>query len=324
MLKKWYLLLMVFLLVFVAGCDESNKSSLGFSPYVGGNRGISLEFISGAPPDVIFDNGQYPFSVSVKINNQGEHDIEQDAGFLEIRGISPEEFGVTSANLRQPIPEIRGTRKSSDGSVLEGQMDVVTFDDLKYVQNIIGNIPINNFRVRACYDYSTKASSQLCIKEGMVDGMKGNEVCMVNEEKRVVNSGAPIQVSNLRSTSKGKSGIQISFDIVHLGAQGNRWFPAGDPTCDDRLTNQNQYKVKVDVGSIINERYPAQCSGGTFNGGSSGEVTLFNGESIKVICSFEIGEQTSDFETRLNIELSYRYLQHIEKGITIKDLGVSN
>lgn len=324
MLKKILLITMAFSLILFAGCTDGGSSQGSLNPYVGGNRGIMMEFISGAPPSVIFDNGQYPFTVSVKIDNKGEHDIEDGAGFLEIRGISAEEFGTTPANLREPIPAITGARKNSDGSIIDGQTDVVSFQEMNYIQNIAGNLLINNFRVRACYDYSTRASTQICIKEDMVDGLKSNEVCMVNEMKRVVNSGAPLQVANLRSTSKGKTGVQVSFDIVHMGAQGNKWFPVGDQDCDDRINNENMYKVKVNVGSIVNEAYSAECTGGSFNGGNVGEVTLFNGEARKVICSFDVGTQNSDFETRLNIELNYRYLQHIEKPLTIRDLGTDN
>ena len=48
---------------------------------------------------------------------------------------------------------------------------------------------------------------------------------------------------------------------------------------------------------------------------------LPGGQPRKVICSYDTETVDSDFETRVNVELSYRYMQYIEKPILIKDIG---
>lgn len=320
-MKQVLVIMMVGALLLLSGCAGGGTATTAYDPFIGGDTGLTMEYITGSPPDEVFDNGQYAFSVSVKLDNTGEADVEEGAGFLEIKGISAEEFGVSPSALRVDIPELPGARKGGDGSVIAGQTDVVTFDDLEYQQDLAGNLAISNFRVRACYDYDTEASSQLCIKEKNVDGLKANEVCLINELKGVANTGAPIQIVNVAETAKGSNGVQISFDVAHVGPADFRWFPHGDNECNDRIDNKDMYKVEVEVDPIVNGKYSAKCSGGSFDGGNKGTVTMFNGASRKVICSFDVGTQESDFETRVNIKLKYRYLQYIEKQLVIKDLG---
>ncbi|MFT4325950.1 MAG: lipoprotein [Candidatus Woesearchaeota archaeon] len=315
------ILYVVLLLLVLAGCADNGDSEFGFSPYVGGTRGLTMQFVENSPPSQIFDGGTYPFAVSVVLENVGEAAIAEGAGFLRIHGINPSEFGITSADMRQPIPAMRPVRKSTDRSVLDGEIAFVTFSELNYQKNEPGTFAIDNFRVSACYDYMTRSSSQICIKQDNVDGLRDNEICRVNEPKTSVNSGAPIQIQNLRQTSMGQSGIQISFDVVHVGNPRNRWFLEGDAECNDIITNQDLFKVEVEVEPIIDGRYTARCSGGSFNGGNVGEVRLFNGEPRKIVCSFDIGNQDSDFETRANINVRYRYLEYIEQRLVINSMG---
>jgi hypothetical protein len=318
------LLFVLAALLLLAGCTQQSQGLNLGDPYVGGPTGLETEFLTNSPPDEVFDNNEYPFSVSVRLNNIGEYDLESNEGFVEIKGISAAEFGVSQSALKQPLPEIRGARKDSTGNILKGSPEVITFDGLKYVADLAGNLPISSLRVRTCYDYETESSTLLCIKEDNVDGLRDNEICLVNELKNTANSGAPIHVTNVQETTRGSSGIQVSFDVAHVGAADNKWFLPGDNNCDEKISNtESLYKVEVDVTPIVNGRYSAKCSGGTFNGGNNGIVTLFNGEARTITCSFDIGDEQSDFETRSNINLRYRYSQFIEKPLLIRDLGNS-
>ncbi|MGM5483621.1 MAG: hypothetical protein ACQER9_01745 [Nanobdellota archaeon] len=324
-MKKILFTLMIATVLLFTGCTEGGDdvSNDATKPFVGGSKGLSMEFITGAPPDEVFDNNQYPFSVSVKLENLGEEDIEEGEGFLEIQGINPNEFGVSESDLVKDVPEIRGVRKNNDGSIVKGQSEVVTFDGLKFQQDIAGNFNIDTFRVRACYDYETRSTSQICIKEENIDSMKDDEICEINGKKSVVNSGGPLHIKSLTETSRGEDGIQIAFDVGEVGPEGSKWFAPGNTECDDRIDNPDLYKVEVEVEPIINERYQASCSGGTFNGGDKGTITLYGGEPRKVICSFDVGDQSSDFKTKVDINLRYRYLQSIDKSLLVKDYGVT-
>ena len=317
-MRKLLLLLLVSGILLVAGCADGDVR-LATDPFVGGNVGVDMAFISNAPPSIIFDGGDYPFAVSVRLENKGEFDIREGRGFLQIQGISSSEFSVSESQLRIPFPELQGVRKATDATVRRGDVQVATFPELNYKEFLGGDLPINNFRVRACYEYETRSSTQICIKQGNIDGLRPNEICKIDERKRTANSGAPIKIQNLEQNPKGRTGIQISFEIAHVGPVSNTWFPRDDDQCDPRVGNPNLYKLRVEVEPIVGGRYVAQCTGPGFNGGNIGEVTLHDGQPTRVICSFEIGEQTSDFETRLNINLGYRYSEFIEKPILIRN-----
>lgn len=321
-MKKIILMLVAFSLLVLSGCDGGETTTSGYSPFIGGSEGLDMEFVTGAPPDEIFDNGKSSLPISVNLENVGEFDIEKGSGFVEVRGISADEFGVSGSELKKSIPAIQGARKSADGSAQNGLAEVVTFSGLSYQQDLAGDLPINNLRVRACYDYETKASAQLCLKPGGVDGLKDDEICMISETKTVANSASPIHVENLKEFPRGKEGIMISFDIVHQGPANYKWFSTGDDVCDDSLNNEDLYALEVEVDPIVNNRYRADCA--RLDNSDRGEIILTRGAPQTVVCTFDIGEQDVEFETPVSVKLKYRYSQYIEKQILVKDLGVSN
>jgi hypothetical protein len=322
-IKSIVMLLIAVSMLFLSGCGGNTTTGDIGTPYVGGTEGLGVEFITGTPPAEIFDGNMYPFTVAIKLENQGEYDLASNEGFLKIQGINPEEFGVTASAIKVDIPEIAATKKSSDQTVIKGGTEVVTFPELKYKKDEPGNFMINSFRVSACYDYETKTASKICIKEKNIDGLKDNEICKISENKETVNSGAPIHITNMLESTRGKSGIQISFDVAHVGPATNKWFKKGDLECNDLVSNSELYAVEVIVDPIIDGKYTAKCTGnGASNGGNDIMVKLWGGEPAKVTCSFDVGNQATDFETRVNIKLKYRYLEYIEKQLLVKDLGV--
>lgn len=323
MKTKFLLYLLTASLLLIAGCTGGNTTTgTGYSPFIGGSDGLEMTFISSAPPDEVYDNDKFPFSVTVELENLGEYDILNGDGFIEIRGISAEEFGVTSADLKKDIPEIQGARKSSDGTILKGLVDVISFDGLAYQQDLAGDLPINNLRVRACYDYETKASAQLCLKPNGHDGLKDDEICIIAEGKQVANSAAPLHIANVKEHPRGDDGVMISFDIVHQGNSNFKWFAPGDNECDDTIGNSQMYALDIEVESIVNGRYNAECA--RLGGSNRGELVLTRGAPQSIVCTFNTGNQDVEFETPVNINLRYRYSEYIEKQILIKDLGITN
>ena len=307
-------------MLLLSACNNSGSTTSSYDPFIGGSEGLDMSFITQSPPDEIYDSGKFPFSVSVQLTNLGESDVED--GFVEIRGISAQEFGVSDSDLKEDIPQIEGAKKNADGSIMKGLTEVVTFKSLNYQPDLAGDLPIENFRVRACYDYQTKASAKLCIKPKGVDGMKENELCTIAESKSVANSGSPIHITNLVERPKGEKSVMISFDIINAGPSNFKWFPKGDDSCDDSLDNSDLYKLEVEVLPIVDGRYPAKC--GRLGNSNKGDLTLFNGQPQTISCEFDVGSQSSDFETPVSIVLNYRYLEYVEKTILIKDIGISS
>lgn len=304
-------------LMVVAGCTNGAVGP-DTTPFVGGKNGLLLSFAPSAPPREVFDNGQFPFSVIVSIDNVGEHSIQAGDGYIQLDGISPIEYGVTQSDLRRPIPAIEGSRKSSDGRVITGSRDVVEFTNLNYQNRIFGTLT-SVIRAQACYDYQTRATANLCIKRDTIDSLRTNEICSIAGDKVVHNSGAPIHVKSVRSSPQGRNSIQVQFTIGSVGSAKDSFYKEGTE-CDDRHNNPERYKVFVEIEPLVGGQIPARCSG--LDNGDSGYIILFSGEDRIISCTFDTAGVTTDFETRANINLRYRYSQYIEVPLIVRHVSV--
>jgi hypothetical protein len=320
-------------LLFLGGCsDEGRREDVGpiSTPFVGGSMGLSMEFIDGAPPSEIFDNAQFPFAINLKIENLGEHNVETTDGYIEITGIEASEFGLSSQTaLKQNIPfDIRGVVKNFEGTILVGETVVAEFNDLNFQRNIRGNwgepTGPGGPRIRAnlCYNYETEATTAVCLKRDMLTQIGTKEICEISGDKKVFNSGAPIQITKITQAPLGSDKIQLQFVISHVGSVNDRFYKV-DTECDDRATNTDKDKVYIEIETDINGNL-AQCSGLEQSTGNAGFITLFNGKPRNVICTFEVGNIDGAFEKQITAKLSYRYYQFIEKRILVKDVSTNN
>jgi hypothetical protein len=332
MMKKIIALAIVTIMLVLTGCGGNSNTQVGPSktPFVGGSTALSMEFLDGTPPDEIFDDGQYPFGINIKLENLGEDDVLANEGYIEITGINPKDFGLGSqADFKQDLPgDMIGVKKNSEGFVLVGSTLVSEFDELNFQGNLKGNWGSDaektggpRIRANLCYNYETQATTAVCLKRDMLTNINTKEICELNGEKSVYNSGAPIQVTKVYETPIGSSKIQLQFEISHVGTPNDRFYKF-DTVCDDRATNTNKDIVYFELETDINGNY-AQCSGLRDSNANknAGYVELFNGKPRIVICQFDTGTIDGVYETLLSAKLKYRYYQFIEKPILIKDVS---
>jgi len=318
------LLLLVLALFVLTACSTGSQTNSG-NPFIGGSNALAISFVSGAPPAQIFDNKQGSFQVTVQVKNVGENDIATGDGYVQIEGIAPQEFGVTSAEFKQDMPAIKGARKTGSGTVVSGNQQLVTFGPLTYQQNVNGNIASNKIIATACYNYMTKATTQACVKkDGVDDSSQKNAVCTIEETKSVANSAGPLQVTQVSQIPLGNQKVQVQFTIGRTSTAANELFFKKDTDCDDSQINLNKYVVHVKVLPIVNELYSASCTGWQTGSGSEGDITLFDGAPRQLQCTFNVGNTNTDFQTPINVELSYRYMQQIDTPILIKDVSAGN
>ena len=320
-MKKILVILAIIMMILVGGCKSDKDTGGGSKAFVGGDTAIEMEFIDGAPPDEVYDNGQYPFSVAIKIENVGEEDIDVNQGYIKITGINPTDFGKSSVDMTQDFPDdLDGVKKNVDGSTLSGGVGIAEFNDLNYEPDVAGDFEGPRIRAEACFDYKTRASSNICVKEDLLTNEGSESICELSEDKDVENSGGPIQVTSVTEQPMGSDKIHVSFVVDHVGDVNDRFFKVSTE-CDDKPTNSDRYKVFVDVTSDING-VTAECSGlqDASSDKSSGYITLFDKEPRTVICSFDVSGASGEFEDLFTVELSYRYMQFIEKNILVKDV----
>jgi len=309
--KKVWLVFFVVAVVILAGCGPKNPSS-STTPFCGGFDGIEMNFMEGSPPTEVFDNGQFPFDVTLRLLNKGEHAVGASEARIELSGINSVDFGGP-AYTKVVNENIVGTRKDQDGKCVNGDPILVSFggageEQFKYKNSLPGN---TQFLLRAdiCYRYNSNSTVQFCVQKELP--RFGQEpTCKVDELKTVSNSGSPLHIENFKQNPAGEGKIGFSFDIVHKGTGSVHY----GTLCDSSFQARNKVRVKVDsrIGRV-------SCS--PLGGGSEG-VIMITENKRPVSCVMDVsGASGREFETPVNIEMDFNYKQHEDINILVKHLG---
>ena len=310
-MKKITAIFAIFLLLVLVGCKEEEQTTFSGKAFIGGTSGLDISFLSNLPPSEVFDTDN-PFSISVKVENKGEYNIEREEDIdISISGIRPEDFGVSSSELSANSPEpLEGVRIDAEGNVVSGDYETVDFPEMKYASTVSGTLTFP-IRANVCYEYGTNAQGQLCIRKDL-RGVTGEaSVCDPNREVPAENSGAPVQILNIRQNVAGSNKIDFFFTIRKVGAVADTLYKKGT-NCDTALANRDIVYVDVQdtgLGTLT-------CSGLKDGTATSGYVTLFNNER-EVRCSQTI-TSPEDIITPLKVSLTYGYKQFVDTQLKVK------
>jgi hypothetical protein len=300
-------------IIFLAGCAGGGKTEKVelTAPFVGGTTGLVSDFVDFRSP--VFDGGRDPFDVVVKLENKGEFTVPANRARVKLSGVNPAEFARLEEQLSASPPEdVLGVRVDPQGNILPGSPVFVEFTGLNHIPPIAGSQLAFPLRAEVCYLYSTRAVSKLCVRENILSPEAGG-ICEVNEDKPVFNSGAPVQVLNVKESARAKDKIGFSFEIANSGT--GQLFERGS-ACD-RSTRAKENKVYV----IVNSGLPGlQCTGlNTAGTKAEGFTTLFEGKKI-VTCTQGVSSRT-DFEQQLDIEVIYDYEEYKQTELVVRSSG---
>lgn len=308
---KYKIIFTILLLVVAVGCvqeEQSTSKPLG-KAYIGGNRGLDLNFLTGAPPEGVFDT-ENPFSISIKVENVGEYDIANSVdATIQIAGINPADFGVSKADLTENVPEpLDGASIDSAGNTIQGIITVVDFEDLEYQSTVSGTVPFTLI-AEACYEYGTKAQAKLCVLEDLLGKTGEVQFCNPNTQKNVESSGAPIQVISMMENVLGSN--KVSF-IIKIRNNGMGSLHQQGTECDTSIPAKDKVWVEITDTGLGN----LKCTGLKDGTDTEGYATLYNDEA-SVRCTQSI-DAPSDFEKLVEVELRYGYKEAIKKTLNIK------
>ena len=320
-MKKFSIVLVLMVLaVLITGCGPTQSTTS--TAFVGGTEGLRTSFLPGNPPDAVFDGGSSSFSIVVKLENVGENSIKANEGYVKINGLDPGTYGVSTFKKNFDSP-IDGARKNFDGSVLNGGVATIEFGGLKYTPVISGNLQ-QTVWADICYKYVSKSVANLCIKQNPELLIADKKICDVEGEKSPQNAGSPIQITSLKENFAGNGKIGITILISHTG-NGDNFFDDRATECNDVESNNQRGKVHVLVKPVKlgGKTITPVCSGlSETRGSNEGYLRLFKDSSGKaqypLYCTVDATSTDSIFEVPIETELTYLYLQHIEKVITIR------
>lgn len=307
---KKELIVLFIMAMFIAGCTTDSGSTSDTTPFIGGTQNVEISFEEDAPPAEVYAGNQYPFDIILNLDNQGEYDVMMADMSVQITGVEPGLFGLSQLQ-QQPQDDLLGTKKDVDGNIIDGSTTIVEFTDLNYQEDLdatIDNLPI---RANVCFQYGTKARSKLCVKQDVLD-RKDSDICLVNEEKNVHSSAAPVQITQLRETAQGTNKLAFTFTVKHMGL--GYLYNRGTDCADDR-TNENKVWINIDTGL-----QGLTCSGITPDGGSttSGTVNLGTNGERTLRCTLDVGSVVTDFEKSISFELIYDYQKFVETALTVR------
>ena len=333
----WALLLCSVLLLTACGSGEQTLSDGGF---IGGTNGLEMSWVTGAPPAMVQDAGQYDFSVALQLENVGESDVGRDAensdnyyGSIELIGLDPAQFSnpVMFRTFDDDDISMQGKRRAGI-DIIPGGTGVMYFEGFNYLPDVFGSQD-HTLRANLCYDYMTYTNSKVCIKDNPNERVDDNSICTLAGAKDVKNSGAPLQVTSVQQRPAGKDKIGVSFVIENLGPgkvfrrsdqQTNRGYT---PCYDPYAGNANYNKVWVKV-SFPNDQYSnlIECKNLRGNFASNeGEVTMFEGTPATVDCTILTDPSKGrTYTSTLNIDLKYTYLRYIEMPLTVEDTSAGS
>ena len=290
MSKKHILVILVIIsLVFLFGCAKGDTTETG-ERFQGTNEGVSLAFTSGKPLSQFSRGDSVPVEVILK--NGGEHDIK--AGDIEVKlfGVNLKTFGLAD-EYKQVNTELHGVNQF----FTEPGETRVSFDSLKYSEDIVSRSYSFTLRAKACYNYQTNLESSICVGSTESAEAGGERVCVVDGEK--VKSGdvssAPIQITSLTEKLFGKDKLQIKFVVKNQGS-GEVYLPETNCALPGE---EGQVKVDVNPDDI-------QCF---FDDGENdkGIISLDNGAKT-VTCSRTVVVGEENYEDKINIKLNYKYV----------------
>jgi len=304
---KRIFLFLAFVLIIAVACKQEAQVGTGF---IGGTDGLEMSFVEDAPPDKVYNT---PFYVNVLLKNVGEWDINNPKDVrITVSGISPADYGVSEADLTQNSPSALFARKRDPtGTIIEGSIANVNFP-VKGALQYKGELPTDitaTIKAEACYKYGTKALSNICIKKDL--SSRDPSICLVNSDRKVSNSGAPVQITSIKESQAGTDSVLLTIQVSHVGT-GTISEVGSD--CSNAISKKDRVKFKIEAMSGIS------CSGlenPTTTGNSvEGTLMLFGG-TRQITCT-QPTKGEGDFEKPIAITLQYDYNEFISKTITIK------
>jgi hypothetical protein len=309
--EKRGLVLLLILVIFIVGCQSTKDGPETSGPYVGGTSGLQFAFQETEPPASVLDDGQQEFFITLLVRNMGEYTVTEGQAVASISGIDANAFGMSSLNVVNDVP-ITGAA-SDQGFIIEGAEELLEFPPAKYVNDVAADFKVL-LRADLCYEYNTEALTNLCLKKNVVKKSIEDVCDTTNPALKVFNSGAPIQVNNVRQKAVGSGSVQISFTIQNVA--GDLVYLPGSFTSSCKGQDDNIDMVKVTLTNPQGNFKP-ECS--AFGKASSGNARLVGGKK-EITCTIDTsGLQDVSYQDLLIIDVDYDYRQAITTNIVVEN-----
>src|SRR3989338_3537947 len=331
--RKFLFILLLVAMIAISACDigdgEKTKGRAAKDVqgvFIGGSEALSLQFEENSPPQTIFAKSGQTFDIEVKLKNNGETEVPGSQVKVKISGLNPADLkGLSSPLLSSLDQDVLKREKTPEGAISEPAEIFARYIALSYEAELhVGASKDIDLRAELCYPYSTQSLSELCILQDPLGLGAEDKVCNFAEIVPTANSGAPVQVTNIKENPR-KDEIQFVFTIAHNAASDGKTIYRDGTDCfmsDASEIRRHENLVLVNVDTL-NKLSSLSCSGFTEKlTEKSGYVKLSSdGTSSSLICKFPVSSASTDFSEFVNIDLKYQYKDRVQKTINVKSSG---
>jgi hypothetical protein len=289
-------------LLFISGCQEEIVIEGG--PFVGGNSGISLSFVEGAPISEFSVTESVPIQVILK--NNGEYDLPAESVEVALYGLRMSDYGL-NADYSIVNGGLLGIKKDF---IEEGSELLVEAGILKYSGSVSTSSDFN-LKAKVCYPYKTEARIEACALSRSIISSGGEEVCDVLGEKysKTRVSSSPIQITSFTEGLIGTNDVLFKIEVSNLG-NGDVYQDTSE--CSELATatlEKNKIHYKIEQSDVV-------CT--SFDGIESNEgyLRLTDGRKT-LICKMPVENTGAGYTREIAIYLDFKYVESISKDLTI-------
>lgn len=345
MRKLAFISILVLIVLSISACNtkttgtDTTKTGASTNSFIGGTKGLDIKFMSGAPPDEVYDK-DYPFDINIRLENVGESTVDSGRAIVTIMGISKGDFNIASLEKKVDT-ELLGAKLDPQGNAVAGGITNIEFNTLQ-AADMIGNMPFE-LRAQVCYPYTTTVISKLCIlKDVLGKTRKAGEApyCepdrTFKEETDFENSGAPVHITDFKQVATGENKISFTFNIEHVGGGliYDKSVSESERCSGASVANKDTVFVEIDTG-ISGTLSCSGITGTGSNGNVDGKVKLYSSsgavttdskavagkESRSIVCSQDLPLDRSDYSKQISIKISYDYKDFAYTEFVVKDVG---
>lgn len=306
-------LLVLFVAVLFVGCsgrvpggDEPRDTEAILREVQTGTQGVGVSLVDNYPPPVIYDENE--LIAVVEVQNKGNHNLNQQDCFVQITGFDPSIIRGDFATVRS----CADTLEILDGKNVyntKGGMNQLEFSssNIQLPDNVFEYQPRLN--VVTCYNYQTNANPSVCVDPLLYQVTEEQRTCKPQDVSMGGGQGGPVGVSYVGVDMVGNKAI-FEVTVQNFGT-GRVLNPNADirscaqTALEYRDLDKVEYAVQMSAGNLID------CKP------RDGVVRLDKNKG-KIVCSFEVPNGAA-FETPLQVQLSYSYIDSFMKQIKVVD-----
>ena len=308
--RKLLIAVLISSLVFLLGCTQDSNAPKG--PFVGGTDGLEFGFVSGEPPESVFDNNEEDFDITITVENVGEFDIPANKIIATLGGIDTKDLGVSDPD--RVLKNLLGKKTKSESEVFRGDQDELRYEGARYKPDLVADFS-TSLRADVCYMYQTRATTKVCLKK-QASKKDISDFCQVNNDNvDVFNSAAPVQIRDVTERSAGSNDVQLTFVVENVGS--GKVYPDNTFTSECLRKDDKEDRLEVEVRTASG-RHNVQCS--QLGNKNRGEIRLSLDKQKQIRCRINTGSAPNNaVEEPVEIVVDYFYRDAISTPLAILD-----